>query len=87
MKTESDYKPVYREVYDYHMRHIPSPETPEEWDAAVMDMKDTLARCNDDPFAVAMLVAAYQEIANESESVKVKPSTYQIRTGTLKKIL
>lgn len=56
------YKRIYRTVFDFHARHIPAPCTPEEWDECAADLQRTSEAVNDDPFAVDLLIAAFNEL-------------------------
>lgn len=56
------YKAVYRQVFDFHERHKPFPQTPEEWEEAVKDFAQTAEAAGGSPFALSLLTAVLDEL-------------------------
>lgn len=64
-KAASPYKGIYRAVYDFHRRHDPFPQTPEDWQAAAQDMAETATACGGNPFALSLLWAVMDELERQ----------------------
>lgn len=59
------YKAVYRQVFDFHERHKPFPQTPEEWEETARDFAQTVEAAGGSPFAVSLLMAVYEELERQ----------------------
>jgi hypothetical protein len=59
------YADIYREVIAFHARHIPPPGSDKEWIAAAEDIGQTSAGLKNNPLAMDLLAAVYEEIGRK----------------------
>ena len=64
-KAADAYKGIYRAVFDFHKRHCPFPQTPEDWQAAAQDFAHTAAANGNSPFAASLLLAVMDELERQ----------------------
>lgn len=55
------YKRIYRAVYDFHARHTPAPQTPQEW----LQVAQEMGSMESDPFLNDLLAAVYNELERQ----------------------
>ena len=64
-RATNAYSAIYRAVFDFHKRHYPFPQTPEDWQAAAQDLAQTAASTNNNPFATSLLFAVIDELERQ----------------------
>lgn len=72
----TDYKTIYRKVFNYHERWNPYPKTPEEWDAAINEINIIAHQGGNESFITDLLRSVFSEIErqyrNDLEKGEVK---------------
>ena len=73
------YADIFREVIDFHSRHITPPGSDKEWIEAAEDVGQTSARMGNNPFAMDLLAAVYEEIGRawkrQGEQLRIELDT------------
>ena len=64
-KAADTYRGIYRAVFDFHRRHYPFPQTPEDWQAAAQDFAQTAEAAGGSPFATSLLLAVLDELERQ----------------------
>jgi hypothetical protein len=65
-----DYRAMYRAACNFHERHHPAQLTADYWEAAAEDMTKTSREFHDDPFLMELLLAVYEELEREYETLR-----------------
>ena len=65
--SKRDYRQLWAAAYKFHERH--NRHNP-DWDALHLDMKATARQYGNDPFLIALLVSAFEEIEREAAAHK-----------------
>ena len=58
----TEYNEIYRAIYDFHKRWMPSPATADEWEQAAAEMIDLERKYSYNKFVVNLLYAVYTEL-------------------------
>jgi len=65
--SNRDYRQLWAAAYKFHERH--NQQCP-DWDALHLDMGNLARQYDDDPFLVALLVTAFEEVEREAAAQK-----------------
>jgi len=65
-----DYRAMYRAACNFHERHHPAQLTADYWEAAAEDMTKTSNEFDNDPFLMELLLAVYEELEREYETLR-----------------
>lgn len=68
------YKRIYRAVFDFHARHMPEPHTLEEWTQAAEEIGQASCSMDNDPFAMDLLAAVYNELERQDKARSAAPA-------------
>ena len=68
------YKAIYRAVFDFHGRYSTPPQTLEEWQSFARDIGETSSSLNNDPFAMDLLAAVYNELERQDKARSAAPA-------------
>lgn len=65
----SDYKAIYRAVYEFHKRNNPPQAEPEYWDKVALDMVETANAYDNNPLLNELILAVYNELEREYKAL------------------
>ena len=66
--SKKDYRQMWAAAYKFHERHNrPNPD----WDTLHLDMGNLARQYGNDPFLIALLVTAFEEIEREAAAQEV----------------